>query len=83
MFILYLKLSRVRDRKKEKHLSLSSMGVEKRPKLITYLQLLVQVNLMSMSIHISIFYLRRYIISHNSQCGYISGTLKHKFVLMR
>jgi hypothetical protein len=37
-----------------------------RPKLITYLQPLIEVNPMSMSIHISIFYLRPYILSHNS-----------------
>jgi hypothetical protein len=36
---------------------------------------------MSMSIHISIFYLRPYIISHNSQYGHIIGTLKNKFGL--
>jgi hypothetical protein len=34
-----------------------------------------------MPIDISIFYLRPYIISHNSQCGYIIGTLKYKFGL--
>jgi hypothetical protein len=52
-----------------------------RPKLITYLQTLIEVNPMSMSIHISIFYLRPYVISHNSQWGYIIGTLKYKFGL--
>jgi hypothetical protein len=51
------------------------------PKLITYLQPLIEVNPMSMSIHISIFYLRPYIKNHNSQSGYIIGTLKHKFGL--
>jgi hypothetical protein len=44
-------------------------------------QSLVEVNPMSMSIHISIFYLHPYIISHSSQCGYIIGTLKHEFGL--
>jgi hypothetical protein len=51
------------------------------PKLITYIKPLMEVNPMSMSIHTSIFYLRPYIISHNSQRGYIIGTLKHKFGL--
>jgi hypothetical protein len=41
----------------------------------------IEVNMMSMSIHISIFYLRPYVISHNSQCGYIIGTLKRKMGL--
>jgi hypothetical protein len=50
-------------------------------KLLTYLKPLIEVNPMSMSIHISIFCLRPYIISHNSQCGYIIGTLKHIFGL--
>jgi hypothetical protein len=36
-----------------------------RPKLITYLQLLIKVNPMSMSIHTSIVYLCPYIISHD------------------
>jgi hypothetical protein len=52
-----------------------------RPKLITYLQPLIEVNPTSISIHISIFYLRPYIISQISQCGYIIGTLKHKLGL--
>jgi hypothetical protein len=39
------------------------------------------VNPMLMSIHKSIFYLRPYITSLNSQCGYVIGTLKHKFGL--
>jgi hypothetical protein len=34
-----------------------------------------------MSIHISIFYLRPCIISHNSQYKYIIGILKHTFGL--
>jgi hypothetical protein len=52
-----------------------------RLKLITYLQPLIEVSSMSMSMHISIFYLRPYIISRNSQSEYILGTLKHKFGL--
>jgi hypothetical protein len=49
--------------------------------IINYHQSLITVNPMSMLTHISIFYLRPYIISHNSQSGYIMGTLKHKFGL--
>jgi hypothetical protein len=48
--------------------------IDLRPQLITYLQLLIEVNPMSMSIHkkiskknnSKIFYLRSYINSHNS-----------------
>jgi hypothetical protein len=47
----------------------NSPGVPATPK-ITYLKLLIEVNTMSLSIHISIFYdLCPYIISHNSQFG--------------
>jgi hypothetical protein len=48
-----------------------SRDFDLRSKLITYLKTLIEVNPMSMSFHISIFYLRTYIIYHNSQCGYI------------
>jgi hypothetical protein len=41
------------------------------------LLLFIEINPMSMSSHISILYLRPYIISHNSRFRYINRTLKH------
>jgi hypothetical protein len=60
--MLYLVDVKFISNKNLKHLFMVDYLMWTRSKLIPYLQLMIEVNPMSISIHISIFYLRPFIV---------------------